>query len=99
MSKHTPGPWNALDRAVLKGPPGEERTWIIASCPVNALGKKTKTSEAQANASLIAAAPDLLEAAKNTLVVWERKTGVKVTEGELFGPLLAAIAKAEGTAK
>lgn len=93
MSKHTPGPWNALDRAVLKGPPGEERTWIIASCPVNALGKKTKTSEAQANARLIAAAPELLEALKGLMM---EVSPVISADFEPFALAFKAIAKAEG---
>lgn len=61
MSKHTPGPWTFKGRTV-RGPhprDPEGRTRIV----VNAIWDRgTYVGEAEANARLIAAAPELLEA-------------------------------------
>jgi len=51
--------------------------------------------EAEANARLIAAAPDLLKASKRALAVL-RATGESIRPGNALGALVAAIAKAEG---
>lgn len=52
MSKHTPGPWVANDRTVSFEGAGHR---ILAEC-----GQSTYVRTDQANARLIAAAPDLL---------------------------------------
>jgi hypothetical protein len=86
----TPGPWRVGDaKHTIFGPPTENPSpEIIAS-----LGKNFKN-----NASLIAAALDLLAAAKY-VVQWHRECDSG--EGEMFGldfvtTCIAAIAKAEG---
>jgi hypothetical protein len=56
VAKHTPGPWKAVGRVVFKAAP---RQMIIACTDANPL-----LEEANANAALIAAAPDLLAACK-----------------------------------
>jgi len=53
--------------------------------------------ESKANARLIAAAPDLLEAAQHAIDTFEVQTGLICNEGgEMFGKLLKAIKKARG---
>ncbi len=75
MSKHTPGPWKREIRSVLI--PIAPYEWAEAY------------GGSIANARLIAAAPDLLEALKGVLRVADRKT-------DEFDAARAAIAKAEG---
>jgi hypothetical protein len=63
-SKHTPGPWRAAIRANQKGPNGVSVDLPMAMGswrPYRRGDDKTNTMDA-ANAHLIAAAPDLLEA-------------------------------------
>lgn len=99
MRKYTLGPWTTEDTSggtVILAYSGVE-TICIAKLTVNMLGDSN-----QANARLIAAAPDLLEVARLILTEWERPTeGVKA--GELIARLSqyaseakAAISKAEG---
>lgn len=80
MSKHTPGPWEV-------GPQhhGQVAVWqsdfpaVVATCG--------RQDDAEANARLIAAAPDLLAALKETLRASPMGPHVKMAQ--------AAIAKAE----
>lgn len=95
MSKHTPGPWKLIDR-------GESfelaRYWIGAGetdwrgpseiCSV-LTNKDTK-----ANARLIAAAPEMLEALKAALGMSSPID--RYENAKLFELIEAAIAKAEG---
>lgn len=73
MDKFTLGPWSVriadewshsvvTDHGEL--PDGSRNLWTIASC-------NTRRDESEANARLIAAAPDLLEACR-TLVQWHK---------------------------
>jgi len=92
--KHTPGPWSVYDqyseRPEIRGP---EESGVLV-CVMAAWGVAADTpSPTQANARLIAAAPELLALCKEWAKAWE--------EGE-FSPditsrMNAAIAKAEGT--
>lgn len=75
MSKYTPGPWKRKIKSVLI--PIAPYEWAEAY------------GGSIANARLIAAAPDLLEALKGVLRVADRKT-------DEFDAARAAIAKAEG---
>ena len=105
MSKHTPGPWQCVSGAVETriGPQGAAPGIPIASMDREP-GNGTLPVERDANARLIAAAPDLLEAAK-AMVTDERDCWC-VYDGEIPGvvgahicghcELRAAIAKAEG---
>lgn len=71
-TKHTPGPWRTLAKNPRKIVTAETRHTIVASCYTDASngpGLRTKQSagsppreDAEANARLIAAAPELLEA-------------------------------------
>lgn len=77
---HTPGPWYAEESWVLKDI--GDRAYHITKCA-------DWSEETEANAHLIAAAPDLLEALKGVLRVADRATVE-------FDAARAAIAKAEG---
>jgi hypothetical protein len=85
MTKHTPGPWE-IEPKQARG------TWIRANGSLVALACMVDGDEPKedANAHLISAAPDLLDALK----------ALVDTYGSVKGPLiraaLAAIAKAEG---
>ncbi len=83
MSAHTPGPWTAWDRGIgweVHDPKG----W-----PVNSEHKDTFK---EADARLIAAAPELLTASKWVVEAYEDDWRL----GEAMGALRAAIAKATG---
>ncbi len=96
MSKHTPGPWNTLPEEV-------DKTYIRVrgtrlGCRYKVANVMTpdyvcvhprEAEETRANARLIAAAPDLLEALKAVVRVADRKT-------DEFDAARAAIKKAEG---
>lgn len=87
--KHTPGPWLIAENSP---------TFVYALDSVghnefdlNVQGRGQFRERHIANARLIAAAPDLLEALKGVVAVADRKT-------DEFDRARAAIAKAEGAA-
>lgn len=87
MSKHTPGPWKIEEQ---RFPPGEKITSSernICFFPDSGFGQGL---EGAANANLIAAAPELLEAAKFALAQ------LKPEQTEAISLLKGAIGKAEG---
>lgn len=73
-SSHTPGPWKVV-RRVVKDEEGEEYRAFHIDAPSHRTMAELfephpafrKTAEAEANANLIAAAPDLLAALKSML--------------------------------
>ena len=80
MSKHTPGPWKFID--------------VVGCCTIEAPSRQllkymSPTSTNVANARLMAAAPDLLEALEAVLSVADRAT-------DEFDLARAAIARAKG---
>lgn len=84
--KHTPGPWR-IDS-------GHEGGWMIIGCDLVLCQRSPwaiRQEESKANARLIAAAPDLLEAAENL----ENDDGA-IPE-HAWKLLQDAIAKAKGT--
>lgn len=93
QAQHTPGPWEIKKSAI---PGANYEIWTE-------LGRKAGYAYRQEEARLIAAAPELLEAAKmalETLDFWNNKKiggGVK-TSSPTVDALKAAIAKAEGRA-
>jgi hypothetical protein len=100
MSKHTPGPWSVADRLVPNG-----RRWVQRNHTRTLVALVYSTPEREANARLIAAAPDLLEACNEALEFAEDQEDV--LDGSYGQPepnramqvatmLRAAIAKAEG---
>lgn len=68
LTKHTPGPWWHKDYSVGAGDGGSTRT--ICHTALNA--KQRKRPDAEPNARLISAAPDLLEACKALFDAIER---------------------------
>jgi hypothetical protein len=107
MSKHTPGPWAVFRRdgystyihAINEG--DEINTFQVASCHSATSRKYFPTrGEAEANARLIAAAPELLEALQAMLRMTERHAthGLIATPGSPVALARAAIKKAEGQA-
>ena len=102
MGKTTPGPW------VLHGPGSvracDGRHESTGGCRTIAEAEIIGVSraEAEANAHLIAAAPELREALKMVVALRDydvSKTRECVTllcDGEIMGAILAALAKAEG---
>lgn len=96
MSKHTPGPWRAAVRrgyaAVASGP--QTDTVMVADCRTVDVDLPTAT----ANACLIAAAPDLLEALKILLADMDAEYRDRNGDADHDGMDLAraAIAKATG---
>ncbi len=95
MSKaeHTPGPWQCHSGMVWSGPLDSDQYATVPIARMDRDTPATAPTERDANARLIAAAPDLLAAAKLVLASiwgpeWERKR-VETT-------LRTAIAKAKG---
>lgn len=103
MSKHTPGPW----RVFICDDGGQWSGWPLSINAVDDEDKSIvrpggqypyewdatmSQHEAIANARLIAAAPELLEACKSALGAFERNDAID------WDDLAAAIAKATGAA-
>lgn len=85
-TKHTPGPWNIVDDAPGVMAPkinARDTSWTIAR-----LVRQSGPSEDNANARLIAAAPDLLAACKALMDPTRLQDAIDLA--------LAAIARAEG---
>lgn len=89
MSKHTPGPWKIVDAwnyYMVEGQNDEEIIWQDGPYQTPTINK--------ANACLIAAAPDLLEALE--AIVGD--SSIQRVSDELHAKARAAIAKAQGEA-
>ena len=83
MSEHTPGPWEVQGDLVVR-PDG----YSVAECQAQEVD-----GQYYANARLIAAAPDLLEALGQCLEVMDE---YHVNHDPAFSNATAAIAKAKG---
>lgn len=97
MSEHTPAPWTiGFEKGVSCGLAERNPGYhiVTAPCPPFAFGAAVAAVETEANAHLIAAAPELLVAAKQAVTAMEH-AGVGFCESALR----AAIAKAEGAPK
>ena len=93
MSKHTPGPWRAEKHPQHDHVHCSELWMIIAGEPDDCSDAEIAqviAYEAEANARLIAAAPDMLEALK------EARALLRGCIGEAIDRIDAALAKAEG---
>lgn len=99
MTQHTPGPWVACDWGyiVADDPTGRhEDIYIAEVCREDDEGRIVPPIEQQANARLIAAAPDLLAALQG--LAWA-VSGIEYVEteyAEQIADARAAIAKAQG---
>jgi hypothetical protein len=94
MSGHTPGPWEATQ------PDDFDAIWVLRNgttvCVVSSGG--VKPEQARANAALIAAGPDLLEACQKLIDYRNRNTRNWQTEKaeDYFRMIRLAITKATG---
>ena len=91
----TPGPWIRFDYRVFAGPGALKGAGAISQICFCANNKATRTPEAEANARLIAAAPDLLAAAR-AMVDSIQLEKPPERWAEAACALYDAIAKAEG---
>jgi len=104
MSGHTPGPWKVFEFANYQGDPDLVGAWIgtddllVAEARGAAVIGGFRHEEHTANACLIAAAPDLLEALKALLGHDERDAGCVPSDAHLDAQndARAAIAQAVG---
>jgi len=105
MGRHTPGPWSVKDSDTVVGPAGN----VVAECCGYSVKATTPEQQSQggreANARLIAAAPELLTACKaaNLLIEYLRARLRGDDMGRLdveyhAAKIPAAILKAEGGA-
>lgn len=101
MSKHTPGPWKAVDNSWEISTVYAADGTVVAECPI--AGCVTEESQddlepiMEANARLVAASPDLLAACKE-FIAWDcdEHPEMDPQRGErLRRQMHAAIAKAE----
>lgn len=97
MNKHTPGPWKWDEGfgAIVAGDGPDMLVTPMWRRETTAWGDETN----EANARLIAASPDLLEACKAALLQQSIHTACLGCDESLVAILRAAIAKAEGGAK
>jgi hypothetical protein len=91
--KHTPGPWEAYTRDRTSNPPfimqrGETSGWIAQTC------SWVGADQADANARLIAAAPDLLEALREIDLLATRHEAGAIGKAQKIAR--AAIASVDG---
>lgn len=110
LTKHTPGPWEYIPSNEHHGPYVSSYAGDVADCYTmsNPLAASIRNggdsypvpfqgAEADANARLIAAAPDMLEALRDALELLERHYPKPARSGQI-ARARAAIAKAEGGA-
>lgn len=85
LQKHTEGPWHVWNEQFPRiGPTHNCTVAGVFACPVG---------DQQANAKLLAAAPEMLEALKSAMQCLDDFVG----DGPTYRMVKAAIAKAEGT--
>ncbi len=94
MNKHTPGPWNATKFNPVTGDIDDCYLYVEPGIAVIERKVKGRDHHDTANARLIAAAPDLLEALSEII----NDGGKFVMTHELHRKARAAIARARGEA-
>ena len=96
-AKHTPGPWTAQNdgRDIISIQHGNNDPGAISMTLAKVTARMTWRSQAEANARLIAAAPDLLEALKacDEAMSYMSEYDIPITLPDM---VKAAIAKAIG---
>ena len=75
-TKHTPGPWKASGTGINGAASSYGHRWRVATCTDSYWDGSDLTGEAQANARLIASAPDLLKLAQNLLEYFDHKNEI-----------------------
>jgi hypothetical protein len=92
-AKHTPGPWT-YEVEKVSGPSLATKTYVFAHGDVIGQAYETyNAGNAQANARLIAAAPELLEALRKA-EPYVRAASVLIHVGDDLALIQAALAKA-----
>lgn len=100
-TKYTPGPWLISDQGkpatfvYALNPHGYNKFWTLVQGGGNSITERTTDEELEANARLIAAAPELLEACA-AIVAWCDKNPPAGDALYCINQARAAIAKAEG---
>lgn len=104
QAKHTPGPWEWSDK--YRTADSERNTWSllgdggygILSCDGDENSPQSLGKSGEANARLIAAAPELLDALRSMLVQFNFNTitGIVHDESAVIVKAREAIAKATG---
>lgn len=89
-TKHTPGPWAPY---YFRSPRGARQFWAVGSDRVGLMGVAWRVRN-KADANLIAAAPDLLDACQFTLGIIEAHLP-ELYDGSMAQKLRLAIAKAK----
>jgi hypothetical protein len=95
MATHTPGPWELEDlgEGVIRGPGGVHIALVSMESDFACLEDKERPAaqaECEANSRLIAAAPDLLAAARDALETFERRFPNSPTTVDLREVIAAA---------
>lgn len=98
MSNHTPGPWLHVEGTHFVGTDDAD-TQTICYTDDHRNRRKRSQAEHEANARLIAAAPELLEALKGLINVCTHPQSTKADMKQIAREARAAIAKAEGELK
>ena len=93
-TKHTLGPWRAVGTFVEGGGRAIAKAVLLAKS--NLAGEGSENELGKANARLIAAAPDLLEACEAIALDLENNGELYETDEARIEILRAAIAKARG---
>ena len=106
MSAHTPGPWKAsrryADTIVIEGDGGYRHIVGVGADEITESGGEEMSAEQEANARLIAAAPELLAALERLTDVTQwldvsfASEDEEAEAEEALGVAQAAIAKARG---
>lgn len=93
-TEHTPGPWSRADSVVVTTMETHHYMTWIANCSVGGAG----SSEQLANARLVAAAPELLDALKDAIELIESLDGKDNSCAPMtdISDLRAIVAKATG---
>ncbi len=95
-TKHTPGPWRVQNGSVYAlAPDGSFGSLPVAHMDRDP-GNGTRPVERDANARLIAAAPEMVEALRGALEVLDGRANDFSSKSEACKACRAAIRKAEG---
>jgi hypothetical protein len=93
-TRHTPGPWEAMDSGLIYAPPAEGGQEAILICDVGEIDETTP--DRAANALVIAAAPDMLAALHLAeSIIYAVEADNDEPESVALAHIRAVIAKAE----
>lgn len=97
-TKRTPGPWTVGRMGMIFEEKTGQEIGHVRSTAINPCDRSYTASNMEANARLIAAAPDLLDALRHTLARLDdiESRGSISFRSDVIGDIRAAIAKAEG---